>query len=177
MKKNLITLFVLFVGCLTGLCEISDKQMRDYSRVLSLDSISEKRLRQSGDNARILRVEFSGDKRRSDDLLEKIYVRIAVEITDVTTRKTYFAERTQPIGKFSHDYMGEGHLEFLIPCRTLKRITISAYAVQYGVMDGGQFTPFTEKFSGVESYENLKKRTSAAYPEKCELTRTTVVED
>lgn len=177
VRQKQIAAMILLLSFSVGLGEIAENELRGYSRALSIGTVSKKRLRKNGSESRLLRVEFSGGEKLSDELLKKMRMRVAVTVRDLRGGETYFAEQTRSVGRFSYDYMGEGYWEFMVPCRTIQRIRILAYSAQYGIMDGKTFIPFDEKQFGVDSYEELKRLTSAAYPEQCSLRRVTTVED
>lgn len=182
MKKWIFMLAVL-INLLTGYGEISEDVLddcEDLVKITSVEDTTDQDRRDRDKKTEVLEIGFSGGEKldiEEEELLEKVWFRVAVEITDKAEEKTYFAEKKQKNGTFSREYIGHGSWEFKVPYGDIERVEISAYAVQYGVMDGDTFVPFLEEYDDVDSYEELKQRSTTPYPEKIRLTRTIYVSE
>ncbi len=126
----------------------------------------------------MLEINFKGGRKPDAEekkALEDVWIRVAVEITDKSEEKSYLAEKKYKNGTFGYEYLGHGYWSFKVPWGDIERLEISAYAVQYGVMDGDTFVPFAEELDDVDSYEELVERTTTPYPGETELRRTIYV--
>lgn len=181
MFKNLILFCMILIGCPFAFGEISEDELDEYSDVIEIDGVTERSDERRDQEYEILEIRFSGGNDRDDvKYLPKIQIRFAVEITDKKTKKTFLFEKQREHGDFSNfgdRYEGEGYWTLEIPhIPRIERLEISAYSLQYGVMDGETFIPFEEEFDDVDSYEELIERTKTPYPTDCSLRSTVYVD-
>jgi hypothetical protein len=184
MFKRVLLLCIVLVFSSSVYGEISPKELRQYSKVIRMDAVRATSDKRGDKKSEKLEIEFSGgDDDRDPKYLENTWIRFSVEITDKAAKKTYLAEIKRKHGAIAQEganydsYSGEGWWVFTIPCtEQLDRLRISAYVLQYGLMDGDVFVPFQEKIKGVKSYDELLERTTTSYPEKCSLRRTIYVD-
>ena len=85
----------------------------------------------------------------------------------ISKKKTYLAEYKgrQPTD-FDSEFLGEGVWQFLMPHGELERFKITAYAIQFGIMDeaANRFVVCAEEYDDVETYNELTARTTNALP-------------
>lgn len=173
-KKSIVwRLPVLALVCFSVFGEVSEDRLRDLKRRINIGAIRD--LEEGGrDNEKlVLRVEFSS----RDKELDGILVRVAVEITDKQLKKVYLAEGINGFRELPDSYEGEGHWDFTMPYGDLERLKITAYSVEFGVRDGDEFVPFSEKYEHLDSYDELKQRALEGFPNRCQLTYTILVSD
>jgi hypothetical protein len=101
---------------------------------------------------------------QSQDEMPGFRICVAVEVTD-KSKKTYLAEFTanQPEGLDS-EYLGQDYWTLYLPEGDLEKPKITAYAVQYGFMDGNTFLIIGEQYDHVKSMDELKARTATPFP-------------
>jgi len=184
MFKRVLLLCIVLVFSVSVYGEISPKELKQYRKVIRMDSVRTTSDKRGNKKSEKLEIEFSGGDDDGDaKYLENTWIRFSVEITDKAAKKTYLAEIKRKHGAIAQEganydsYSGEGLWVFTIPCtEQLDRLKISAYVLQYGLMDGKEFVPFQEKTKGVKSHEELLKRTTTPYPEKFSARMTFYVE-
>ncbi len=87
-------------------------------------------------------------------------MRVTIELTDKRGKgDCYFAQlsckqRTPPL-----EYTGETDWEFQLPHGDLEKVKLTAWAVQYGFLEGRIFVPVAEKFDDVDRAEEITERT------------------
>ncbi len=94
-------------------------------------------------------------------------VRVTVEMTD-KSGSSCFAQLNREQGPLHEEYTGEDDWEFYIPHGSMERPKVTAYAIQYGILEDGSFIPVVEKLSKVDSVDEITKRTSC----RAEFTKT-----
>ena len=173
--KYYILLVAFCAGCFIASAELSKSDLRDFGRLVRIDGVRASTNKKNRDEVyEVLRIEYSSEEDGLDDIL----FRVAVELTDKKTKETYLAQKTRGHGNFSNhkgDYIGEGYWEFVISCGS-RRLKITGYAVEYGVMDGETFVPLDADYDDVKSFEELTTRTTTPYPEKVKLSSTYMVD-
>lgn len=164
---------VLMVGCLSVFGEVSKGQLKDFKRLVSIDSIRDYEGQSRGSETHILKVEFSSE----EEGLEDIRIRIAVEMTDKKAKQAYLAEGMSGFGELPEDYQGEGYWEFTMPSGDFDKLKMTAYVVEVGVMDGDAFVPFHTECDHAETFAELTGRTAQKFPGSCTLRATVLVDD
>ena len=108
--------------------------------------------------------------------MNEVRLRVAVELTDKKTKQTYLVKK---IGKFADlldilegEYNGEGYWELYMPYGDFDKLKMTAYVVQFGVLDNNTFVPFLAEFDDVKSYDELIERTAKEFPNSCRLLMT-----
>jgi hypothetical protein len=64
------------------------------------------------------------------------------------------------------EYVGTDEWQVFVPLDKFGDSTVSAYVLQYGIMNDGEFIPFAEKSMNAESAEELMARTSTSFRQK-----------
>lgn len=94
-------------------------------------------------------------------------VRVTVEMTD-KAGNTCFAQLNREQGPLHEEYTGEDDWEFQMSHGSMERPKVTAYAIQYGILEEGVFIPVVEKLSKVDSVDGITKRISC----RTEFTKT-----
>jgi hypothetical protein len=166
---------VLLVACLSVSGEVSKDQFKDLKRLVQIEGVRDYEEEHQGGKRHKLRVEFSSEA----EGMKEIRVRVAVELTDKKTKQAYLVKQT---GRFADmldvhegEYEGEGYWELYMPYGDFDKLKITAYVVQFGVMDGDTFVPFQTECDDVKSYDELIDRTANEFPNSCRLLMTLTV--
>ncbi len=169
--KQTILLVILSLGCGVSMGEMTKKQIKSFKKLVKIDGSNYSFEERRDEKHCILTIEFSAEEYG----LEKVIVRCAVELTDKKTKQTYLVTKKRVHGSLDrgnyNQYIGEGYWTVLMPFGEFKRLKVTGYAFEYGIMDGGKFVPFEAEYDDVDTYEELVNRTPTAYPNKCSLNR------
>lgn len=104
----------------------------------------------AGNKIEVMKINTYQDKR--DDY--NFRMRVTMQLTD-KNGQVRFAQYNRERGTVNDDYTGEDQWEFWLPEGDLYRPKVTAYAIQYGVLEDGVFVPVAEKFSKVDSVEEI----------------------
>ena len=160
---------VLMLVCLSVSGEVS----KDLKRLVKIDSVRDSEKGSGTKKKLLLRVEFSSE----EEGLEAILVRIAVELTDKKTKQVYLAGEMKNFGEMPDGYVGEGYWELSMPYGDIDKLKLTAYVVEFGVMNGGAFVPFLTECDHAKSYDELTGRTAQKFPNQCKLIRMVLVDE
>jgi len=105
---------------------------------------------------------------RDEDQQSGFQVYALVEVTD-KEKESYLIEYRANQAELDSEFTGEEYYELIIPNEYLGKLKVTAYAIIYGFLDDGVFIPLAEEFDDVESVQELKIRTSRAYPLKASM--------
>jgi hypothetical protein len=152
--KKIIWFVMWLVGCLTVFGEIDERRMERLERYVKIDSVREATMRNDDlEKIEVLKINTSQDERD----IEGFYIRVTVELTD-RSKNTFYAQLMRPQAAVSSEYMGQDRWEFHVPQGKLERPKVSAYVVEYGIMDEGTFVPFATELDDVDSLKELTDR-------------------
>ncbi|MDD3276945.1 MAG: hypothetical protein PHP93_07855 [Kiritimatiellales bacterium] len=158
--KYTMLLISFFMSCLISQGELSEKQLKDAKKLVSIDAVRNSVENDTDGTSLLVQVEFSSEKRG----LNEVLFRVAIELTD-REKKTYLlAALSKKIGILSETYLGEGYWELKIPYGDMGRLKVTGYAAEFGLMDGEKFVPFDGKYKTVKTYEELTGRTTTPFP-------------
>jgi hypothetical protein len=159
--KYLFSLLALLSVCIP-LCgeELSPETLQlkeKLSKSVKIGTIGIDTLRDSDDRKiEIFKFHTYQDERDKD---LNFRVRVTIEMTD-KAGQTCFAQLNREQGSVHEDYTGEDDWEFQISHGDLDKPKVSAYVVQYGILENGTFIPVSEKLWKVDSVDEITKRTS-----------------
>jgi hypothetical protein len=156
---------VLILVCLSVSGEVSEDQLKDFRHLVRIDSIRDYEGRSRANKKHTLEVVFSSE----NDGVEDILVRVAVEMTDRKTKQVYLAGKTRKFGQMPRNYRGEGLWYFTVPYGNFDRLKMTAYVVEFGVLDGDEFVPFLTECDHAESFDELTGRKAQTFPNSCGL--------
>lgn len=115
------------------------------------------------DREKFMVLEINSYQAGRDDAMQGHRISIAVEVTD-KAKNTYLATIIADQPAPESIYTGEDRWEFRMPEGDLERPKITAYAVQYGIMDEDTYVILDEDYDDVDSMEELKERTTTPLP-------------
>ena len=168
MKRLLIAL-ILLANCFSA----SAKKLPDHLANLP-ENLLEKREELDGR----IKIGSVNDSTIKNDADEKVTVlkfytcqderdklnyrmRVTIELTDNRGKGgSYFAQLSCKQPTIPDEYTGETTWEFHLPHGALEKCKLTAYAVQYGFLEGDVFVPVDEKFDDVDSAEEITDRTT-----------------
>lgn len=160
MKRFLISL-ALLLGCSISFgAELSPELAtlkEKLSSTIKIGSVNIDTIRDdNGNKIEVIKFHTYQDERDKD---LNFRMRVTVEMTDKSDQ-TCFAQINREQGAVHEEYTGEDDWEFQLPYGDLERPKVSAYAIQYGIFDAGQFIPVVEAFKNCDSAEEITARTA-----------------
>ena len=156
MKKMMLSV-MLVAGCLAAFGEIDEKEMKRLKRYVRVDSVNDSTFRNK-DREKIAILKFNTSQDERDK--EGYRVRVTVELTD-KSKDSYYAQLMRNQAEVSSEYLGQDRWEFHVPHGELERPKVSAYVVEYGLMDEETFVPLAVEMDDVDSAEELIERCKA----------------
>jgi len=172
MKYGILLLVAFCASCWVASGEVSQDRLKDLKKLVQIDRVKDSEHKNSAGKCVDLRIDFSSDQ----EGLEDVFARVAVELTD-KVKKTYWVEasKTYP-ADFGENYTGEGYWMLMIPYGSFDKLKVSAFAVEFGVMDGDKFVPFDAVYDGVKTFDELIARTTTPFPGECKFGYTYMVD-
>jgi hypothetical protein len=153
-------LVLLFAGALASSGEELSKELvtlkEKLSRSVKIGTINSDTIRDN-DDKKIEVFKFHTYQDERDKNLN-FRVRVTVEMTD-KSGQACFAQINREQGSLHEEYTGEDDWEFQIPHGEMDRPKVTAYVIQYGILEDGMFIPVAEKLSKTGSAEEITKRT------------------
>lgn len=156
MKKMMLSL-MLVAGCLAAFGEIDEKEMKRLKRYVRINSVNDGTIR-NDDREKIAVLKFNTSQDERDK--EGFRVRVTVEMTD-KSKTSYYAQLMRKQAEVNSEYLGQDRWEFHVPHGELERPKVTAYVVEYGLMDEETFVPLVIEMDGVDSVEELIERCKA----------------
>ncbi len=159
-------LLVLCVSCFVAVgAELSEKELKKLEKSVKISSVVDETIKnEDREKVEVVRVYTYQD--RGDPNKKYVYrFRMAVELTD-KNKNTRFARVERAHGKVCErgsqitDYLGRDEWEMHIPHGDLERPKITAYAIQYGILNEGEFIVLAEDYDDVDTMEELMERTT-----------------
>jgi len=165
--KRYMLLLVFCVSCLMAVgAEISKDDLERLERTVKIGSISDDTLRgDDGEKSEILKFYTY----QNEDDAYNFRMRVTLEITD-KSKNTYFASLNRERGAVDVEYTGEDNWQFALPHGELEKPKLTAYAVQYGILNDGKFIVLAEEFDDVDTQEELTERTTTRADKKLTAT-------
>jgi hypothetical protein len=130
---------------------------------IKIGTVNDSKMKNDADE-KVTEIKFHTYQDERDELNYRI--RVTIEMTD-RQKNTYFAQISRPPKPFPGEYTGESDWAFQIPHGDLERPKVSAYAIEYGFLDGSTFVPVAEEFDDVDCAEEITDRTQARINIKC----------
>jgi hypothetical protein len=152
--KWIMVFVVFFAGCLAVFGEIDQKEIKRLQRGVRIDSVQDVTFR-NDDREKLVLLRFNTTQDERDK--EGFRIRVTVELTD-KSKDCFYAQLMRRQGTVNSEYLGQDLWEFYIPHAELERPKVSAYVVEYGIMDGDTFVPIASALDDVDSVEELTGR-------------------
>ena len=170
MKRYLLLVVFCLSCCVAIGTELSEKDLKRLRTRVKISSVDDLTIKNE-DHEKVEVVKIYTYQEQGDPNKNYTYrIRIAVELTD-KEKNTYFAraERAQgdvrERGSRITDYLGKDEWEMHIPHRNLERPKVTAYVIQYGILNEGEFIVLAEELDDVDTLEELTERTTTRLEE------------
>lgn len=167
MKKYML-LITFCLGCLVAFgAQISEDEMERLERSVQIGGVADDNVENDADEE-FLQLKFY-TYQNQDDVDEYTFrMRVTVELTD-KDKNTYFVQMAREQGSLNTEYTGEDNWEFLVSLGDLERPKLTAYVIQYGILNGVEFVVLAEETDDVDSPEELTKRSPTRFSQKPEI--------
>jgi len=170
MKCRLIAL-ICFAACLIcSAAEPSADTTELVSRLkgrVKIGTVNDSTIRNdAGEKILVLKFHTWQDERDKLDFC----LRVTLELTD-KEEKVYVGQVLRPQGDTDREYVGEDDWEFQIPLGKLNKPTLTACAVEYGILQQKTFIPVAAEFKHAESSDEIMQRSPDRVPVRCTFHR------
>ena len=174
MIKRWVLMVLMVAGSWTAFAELTEDE-RDRLEDLEIAGVGND-TEKDDDRNKIEVLEINTFQSEDDDG-EGFRIRIVAELVD-KQKKLYRVDfKGNRPGGINSEYTGEDYWLLYMPHGELERVKLTAYAVQYGFMDGDDFIVFAEDLDGVETVDELLERAAEPFPEKVRLKHYYIYED
>jgi hypothetical protein len=155
---------VVLAGCFVAAGALTSDEIEDLKKKVKIGSVSDDEMEE--DDVEYMQVKFYTiqDEDSADE--HAFYVKVTVELTDKKTKTVCYAQFARMQGAVDTEYTGEDNWEFVVPFGDLEKPKITAYAVQYGVIEDKEFIVLAEQMDDVDTVEELTTRTPTRTTEK-----------
>ena len=164
--KRYMLLVIFCLSCFAAVgADFSEKELKRLRARVKIGSVDDLTIK-NDDREKVEVVKVYTYQEQGD--LNKHYtyrIRVAVELTD-KEKNTCFARAERAQGNVCEkgfqitDYIGKDDWEMHIPHGNLERPKITAYAIQYGILNEGEFIVLAEDYDDVDTMEELMERTT-----------------
>lgn len=157
--KYLFSILILFTALFSATAaELPDnlqKLQEELGDKLKIISVDDDDFKDDDDNKFfVLKVVSSQDERATD--LTPL-MRVTVQLLDRKSKTTVFAQaekKSRPLPG-NNRYGGSTRWEFHVPFGDMKRPKLTAYAVEFGVNEGGTFVAGASEYDKVDSADEI----------------------
>jgi hypothetical protein len=159
MKRYVASLCVIGATLVSFGAELSGdllKLQEDLSSRTKIGTVNDSTFRDNDKKFEVLKFTTNQDPRKKD---LNFRVRVTVELTD-KAENTCWAQINREQGPVDVEYTGEDVWEFHVPHGEMEKPKVTAYAVQYGILKDGVFVPVAEKFSKVDTVEEITSKSA-----------------
>jgi hypothetical protein len=157
MKRWYTLLMIFLAGSLVAGAALTEDELENLDNYVNLNAVNDDDFE---DENEVEYVELTFRTNQNDDYTYKFFAKVFVELEDKKTKTVCHAQAVKQKPATGSDYNGTDRWRVLIPYGEMKRPKVSAYVVQYGVMDGGKFVVIAEDMDDVDSVEELLERSS-----------------
>lgn len=157
MKRWYMVMVVFLAGCFVAAGALTEDQIDDLKKKIKIGSISDDTFEDDSD---ISYEQLKFYTYQDEDSAEEntFYMKVTVEIKEKKGKDTYFAQFARTQGAVDTEYTGEDNWEFVVAHGDLKKPEITAYVVQYGVIEDKEFIVLSEEMDDVDSLDELLER-------------------
>jgi len=161
--KYTILLMTICLSCFVAVgAELTEDQLEKLERSVKIGSVSDETVR-GDDDGKSEVLKFYTYQNEDDEY--NFRMRVTIELTD-KSKNTYFAQLMRERGAVDTEYTGEDNWKFELPHGDLEKPKLTAYVVQYGILNEGEFVVLAEEFDDVDTLEELTERTTTRTDEK-----------
>lgn len=165
MKRWYMVMFVFLAGCFVAAGALTKDQIDDLKKKVKIGSISDDTFKDdSGIRFEKLTFYTYQDEDSADE--NTFYVKVTIELKGKKSKDTYFAQFARTQGAVDSEYTGEDNWQFVVAAGDLERPKVTAYVVQYGVIEDKKFIVLAEEMDKVDSLDELMKRSPTRLEQK-----------
>ncbi len=170
--KKVLFLSVFCASQLLVFGELTDKELKQFKSELEIAGVRADTWKNADrSKSELLEVNtFQSEDDPDNYDMSRFRMRLVVELTD-TEKNTYLVQYTgnAPEERDS-EYQGEDYWKLYMAHGEFERLKISAYIVQFGIMDGETFVSLAEDESkSKDMLERVRQRTTVLFPGKVYL--------
>lgn len=163
--KRLLLFVVLFTGCFVfakshipaNIGTLTKDQFEDLQDKVGIggvnDDIDEN---DAGEDCLFLKF-YTNQPEKSE---YKFRVRVFAELTDKKTKEAYWTKFSRSQSASNIEYTGEDNWEFILPLGNLEKPRLTAYVIQFGILQGANFVVLAEETDHVDSADEITARAS-----------------
>ena len=177
MFKKVITVVATTLALSTSFGQLSKDEIKDLNRLIEIDRVNFSMDEDGKKEIGLLEVELSS---KDFDYLKESKKPLAVRVVAKVSneKKEEFLVETAPKGiSISRDNVILYTYEVKLDLGSFRKLKLAASAVQLGLLNGKEFTPFAEDFDKVKSLDDLTKSDAAKYPNKILTSALMEIED
>ncbi len=164
--KRILTVLFLLTGIAATAAELPAhllEMQKEYKGRIKVGSVSDSTVRDDNDE-KYEALKFSTTQYTKDHALH-YQLRVTVELSNRKTGESGFAQLSETQKGFSGKITGAIDWEFQIPHGAMgKRAKITAYAIEYGLVEGDVFVPIAGDYDDVDSAAEITERTTTPLP-------------
>lgn len=163
---------VVLAVCLPVSGKLTDKELKQFKSNVEIAGIrvSTWKNREREKSERMEINTFQSEDDPVDYDMSRFRMRMVVELTD-RYKKTYLVRFTGAAPEdYDSEYQGEDYWILSMAYGRFERLKVSAYAIQFGIMDDETFVPLAEAEDHSEDMrERVRTRTTTLFPGKVYL--------
>lgn len=165
MKRWYMLLLVFLAGCFVAAGALTDDQIEDLKKKIKIGSVTDDTMEDDSD---IKYEQLRFYTYQDEDWAEEytFYVKVTIELEEKKGKESYYAQFARTQGAVDSEYTGEDNWEFVVAHGDLQKPQITAYVVQYGVLEDKEFIVLAEEADDVDTVEELKTRTPTRLEQK-----------
>lgn len=158
-------LMVFLMSCLMAVgAELTEKEKEKIEDKTNIGSVNDNTVRGDDDEKSEV-LKFHTYQEENDVEKYEFRMRVTVELTD-KKKNTVFVQFTKEQGAVDSEYTGQDNWKFSVPHGGLEKPKLTAYVVQYGVLNEGEFVVILEETKRVKSLEELTERSPTRHESK-----------
>lgn len=167
MTKKLLLLALIIAASSTSFAELTKKQKKELCKLVEMKSIKSTTTKVYNNRVEEMRIGFIATD-FSKLNRANICLRIAVQVED-KNKQGYLIEQMGSYDSFAKRSTVDGYWMLRMNYGDLKRLKITAYAVQHGIYKGDTFVPFEEELKKVKSFDELATHELQPFPNEATL--------
>jgi len=155
---------VFLTSCLMSSGELSRDEMKSLRDVEIAGTRTDTWKNDDREKYEVLEVNtFQNEDDPLDYDMNQFRIRMVVELTNKEKKSFIIHFTGSPSNNYDSEYMGEDYWKLYMAHGDLGRLSITGFAVQYGIMDEETFVPLGEEFDDVKSFDELSERTTTPF--------------
>jgi len=163
--KPFVFFAVYILSCTAAFSNLSGEELERLQRTVKIDTIRDEIYRDDDRNEYTL-FKFNTSQYEMDK--DDFHIRVTLEIK-ANGKLVYAQQLRQRRNITSTEYIGQDRWEFHIPHGESAMPRITAYVIEYGIMDEGTFIPVAIETMNAETADEIVKRCSSGIEENTRL--------